>query len=147
MFCPVCRDEYREGFTVCVDCDVDLVAELPRDPEVAAPDGEIVRTQGDAVLPDGDLVRVFATSDAALIPVVRSLLDDAGIGVMTQGEMVQDFFAWGRLFGTHPVVGPVEFFVRPDEADEAIKLLEGLGEPLAEDSDDRDPDAPEVRPR
>jgi len=34
-----------------------------------------------------------------------------------------------------------------DEADEAIKLLEGLGEPLAEDSDDRDPDAPEVRPR
>lgn len=30
MFCPVCRAEYRSGFTHCTDCDVDLVAELPR---------------------------------------------------------------------------------------------------------------------
>ena len=25
MFCPVCRDEYRPGFTRCATCDVDLV--------------------------------------------------------------------------------------------------------------------------
>lgn len=30
MFCPVCRAEYRPGFTRCTDCDVDLVAELPK---------------------------------------------------------------------------------------------------------------------
>ena len=30
MFCPVCRSEYRSGFTHCADCDVDLVAELPK---------------------------------------------------------------------------------------------------------------------
>jgi hypothetical protein len=29
MFCPVCRVEYRSGFTRCADCDVDLVQELP----------------------------------------------------------------------------------------------------------------------
>jgi hypothetical protein len=29
MFCPVCKAEYREGFTRCADCDVDLVYELP----------------------------------------------------------------------------------------------------------------------
>lgn len=29
MFCPVCKAEYREGFTRCVDCDVNLVEELP----------------------------------------------------------------------------------------------------------------------
>ena len=28
MICPVCRDEYRPGFTRCATCDVDLVAEL-----------------------------------------------------------------------------------------------------------------------
>lgn len=28
MFCPVCNCEYREGYTRCADCDVDLVATL-----------------------------------------------------------------------------------------------------------------------
>src|SRR5215467_8736989 len=32
MFCPVCRVEYRSGFTRCTDCDVDLVEELPPEP-------------------------------------------------------------------------------------------------------------------
>jgi len=29
MYCPECRAEYREGFTHCADCDVDLVEALP----------------------------------------------------------------------------------------------------------------------
>lgn len=29
MFCPQCKAEYREGFTRCVDCDVELVEEFP----------------------------------------------------------------------------------------------------------------------
>jgi hypothetical protein len=29
MFCPVCKAEYRSGFSRCADCDVDLVEELP----------------------------------------------------------------------------------------------------------------------
>ena len=28
MFCPVCEDEFREGFTRCNDCDVALVVSL-----------------------------------------------------------------------------------------------------------------------
>jgi hypothetical protein len=28
MFCPQCQAEYRQGFTVCADCDVDLVHAL-----------------------------------------------------------------------------------------------------------------------
>jgi hypothetical protein len=30
MFCPKCNAEYRQGFTHCTDCDVDLVWELPK---------------------------------------------------------------------------------------------------------------------
>ena len=33
MFCPICRDEYRAGFTSCTDCGVALVAQLPLEPE------------------------------------------------------------------------------------------------------------------
>jgi len=33
MHCPVCRDEYRPGFTRCATCDVDLVASLDAKPE------------------------------------------------------------------------------------------------------------------
>jgi len=28
MFCPKCKAEYRDGFTKCFDCDVDLINEL-----------------------------------------------------------------------------------------------------------------------
>jgi len=29
-FCPECQAEYRQGFTRCASCDVDLVEELPK---------------------------------------------------------------------------------------------------------------------
>ena len=35
MFCPVCQAEYRQGFTRCADCDVELVWELPANAIVA----------------------------------------------------------------------------------------------------------------
>ncbi|HXZ13689.1 MAG TPA: hypothetical protein VEG64_14990 [Candidatus Sulfotelmatobacter sp.] len=36
MFCPVCKAEYRLGFTHCSDCDVDLVEHLPNDASMLA---------------------------------------------------------------------------------------------------------------
>lgn len=36
MFCPICRSEYREGFTICNDCHVALVAQLPEGDEPGA---------------------------------------------------------------------------------------------------------------
>ncbi len=38
MFCPQCKAEYRQGFTRCADCDVDLVYALPQDSEQRAAD-------------------------------------------------------------------------------------------------------------
>jgi hypothetical protein len=31
MFCPICKAEYRDGYFRCADCDVDLVASLPKE--------------------------------------------------------------------------------------------------------------------
>jgi hypothetical protein len=37
MYCPVCKCEFREGFTRCDSCDVDLVPELgPEKPAAAS---------------------------------------------------------------------------------------------------------------
>ncbi|PKM72628.1 MAG: hypothetical protein CVU91_09620 [Firmicutes bacterium HGW-Firmicutes-16] len=33
MFCPKCKSEYIEGYTHCKKCDVDLVDELPEEPD------------------------------------------------------------------------------------------------------------------
>lgn len=33
MFCPKCKAEYREGFSRCADCDIDLISELPPEKE------------------------------------------------------------------------------------------------------------------
>ena len=32
MFCPVCKVEYRSGFSRCADCDAELVEALPTEP-------------------------------------------------------------------------------------------------------------------
>ncbi len=36
-WCPNCKEEYREGFTVCVDCGAELVEELPTEEEKPIP--------------------------------------------------------------------------------------------------------------
>ena len=104
MFCPQCRSEYRQGFTRCSDCDVDLVAELPRD---------------DTPHPDPHLVKVYETGDAALIPLIESLLEDAKIEYEVTNTR--------RQYVTNSQVGYAEFWVGADDEDEARTLLDGLG--------------------
>ncbi|MBN1962406.1 MAG: hypothetical protein JW841_15845 [Deltaproteobacteria bacterium] len=36
MYCPRCRAEYREGFTHCANCEVELVNELPAEDTFAS---------------------------------------------------------------------------------------------------------------
>lgn len=40
MICPKCKAEYRQGFTRCADCDVDLVWDLPKTAIETRPAGE-----------------------------------------------------------------------------------------------------------
>ena len=121
MFCPNCRAEYREGIERCPECDVPLVAAL-EEPEAGEPEAK--------------LVKVFQTGEAAIIPVVESVLGGAGIEFLAKGEEVQDLFGFGRLGTNYSfVAGPVEFLVREADAATARELLEQIAVPLAEDAE------------
>ena len=83
MYCPECRAEYREGFTTCSDCGVSLVESL------AEPEH-----------PTGEFIEVFESADAALMPVVASLLHGAGIPFLVQGgETSGGLFPLGSVGG------------------------------------------------
>lgn len=135
MFCPQCRSEYREGFTRCENCDVPLVAMLPPEP-------------GDPS--DRDLVTVFETGDPGLLAMAHSILDEAAVPYLTQGEGIQDLFGVGRLgTGFNILTGPVHILVERASETEVRQLLDGLEEDAAahhfaenatEDERDREPE-------
>lgn len=69
MFCPQCKAEYRQGFTRCSDCDVDLVyalAEAQQPPE--GPEG-----------PDAVLRSVWGGSSTVICADLCAKLKDAEI--------------------------------------------------------------------
>ncbi len=115
MICPNCKAEYREGYTVCADCEVPLVEKLPADEQPEEPEME--------------LVTVFDTGEPADVLVAKSILQAEGIEFFAKDEGVQDLFGAGRLgSGFNTMAGQVEIQVRPEDADRARQLLERLDE-------------------
>lgn len=105
VFCPECGAEYRQGVSVCSDCQVLLTSEFPLEPQSAAQ-------------PDVELVTVLTTGNDAVIPVAKSLLDDAGIGYLAKNEGFHGLFPVSRF--------RVEIQVRQDDEEEARQLLADL---------------------
>jgi hypothetical protein len=68
MFCPQCQAEYRQGFTRCSDCDVDLVYALA-DQTQAVPE----------TLQEGTLQSVWAGRDTSDLADACAKLKNAGI--------------------------------------------------------------------
>jgi hypothetical protein len=117
MVCPECGSEYRDGYTQCADCAVALVEPEPEE------GGE----------PDVELVKVFSATNAAVLPLVESVLIDAEIEFMTKGEGLQDLFALGRFgLGSNNAIGPAEIWVRKDDEAEARALIVMLDDPVVE---------------
>lgn len=111
MFCPECGGEYREGFTHCADCDVDLVASLPPSPEVS----------------DSGLVTVLETDDPAELALAESLLQEAGIPFVKRGDYLHNQFVFGALgLGFNDVAGMVEIQVAEEQAEAADRALEEI---------------------
>ena len=112
MFCPQCRSEYREGFTVCADCQVELVASLPELSPVASDER-----------PNMELVTVFDSTNPALIGIAKTVLESAGLEFVTVGTD-----AAGAVFAGNPFLGHARLQVDKERAEEARKLLSEISE-------------------
>jgi len=101
MFCPKCSAEYREGFFICADCNVDLVDELPEEPRPAFV----------------EFKEVLGTYNPADVAFIKSLLESEGI---------QYFFKGEHFMHVRPLADPVRLMIREDQVDEAMTLLENV---------------------
>ena len=98
MFCPNCRTEYREGFTICADCNIDLVVTLPK---VKRP--EFI-----------DFQEVLTTYNPGDVAFIKSLLESEGI---------QYFFKGENFMYVRPLADPARLMIRTDQVEEAVELL------------------------
>jgi hypothetical protein len=113
LYCRSCRESYPEGAN-CPRCGEELV--LP-DPTAG--------TEQDA-----ELVAVLRTSDSNLMPVVKSVLDAAGIPYLVQGDEAMGLLPLGPFGGGvfSGVLG-ASVLVPRDRAEEARELLESFEQP------------------
>jgi len=74
-FCPSCRYEYREGFSVCSSCGENLVDQLPpeREPQ-AAPESE-------------DLLTVYCAGSLPEQQMAKDLLAQNDVPAFSRGDL------------------------------------------------------------
>lgn len=111
MYCPECGAEFREGIERCDDCDVPLTPEPPPEPSHEL---------------EFDYVSIHETSDLSVIPVLKSVLEGAGIPYQTTGEDLMDLLplpAESLRSPFHSSAGEVQILVPENRADEARELL------------------------
>src|ERR1700675_2412729 len=102
MFCPKCRCEYREGFSECADCHVELIPELaplPAEPK-----------SGDFV----EYKELLSTYNLADIAFIESVLDSEKIIYFMQNEEFNTL-----TFSPQPV----RVMVNTDQIEKAKQLL------------------------
>ena len=108
MFCPQCKAEYRQGFTRCADCDVDLVWELP-------PAALAVRSQGEPGDPNEDpFCSFWKGEDPRVHAELCSVLDEAGIPHNTVFR--RDHLFNLRNYPAYEVGVPFSMFERAENA-------------------------------
>lgn len=118
MYCPECGSEYREGFTQCADCGAALVASLPAAARPAR---------------DAAYVTVFDGTDPGVLAVAESLLVEAGIPYLKDGELAHAYIGAAGIL--NPLLGPLRVQVPEEHAAEAFKLLEELRPEVAVEMD------------
>lgn len=133
MYCPnrECPDvatsglagEYRPGIHICPKCGTKLVDERPE-----FPDPNRAEDEPAATLEYEEFVTVLRIHNTAVIPVVKSVLQSAGIRHFVKNERTHDLIGYPRLSpgGYSPILGAPEVLVEPSRADEARAILAGV---------------------
>ena len=111
MYCPVCGAEYRPGFTVCSDCQVNLVPEPPRpqSDETAENASFLTIWSGDDPLKHAEILEAL---DRAEIPARSLNREDRSFNLVTQPAF--------------EVFVPAEL---ADSAQEALKQIAAIEDP------------------
>lgn len=104
MFCPVCKAEYRTGFTHCSDCDVDLVEALPVDQA------------------SSDLALAWRGSDPVSFSAALAALRDADIPSYQLSD--HDQLVWGLAI-PRPRYG---ILVGKQDLQRALECVKGISE-------------------
>ncbi|MRR15324.1 MAG: hypothetical protein EG826_02580 [Deltaproteobacteria bacterium] len=103
MFCPKCGAEYREGFTHCADCSVDLVSDEPK--------------ANEDHLQYVAMVEVFSTYNPGDIASIKSILDGEDIHYYFQGENTNIMVGGGAY---------ARLLVQSDQVDRVKDILQEL---------------------
>lgn len=101
MFCPKCKAEYREGFSRCADCDIDLVPEL-------LPEAEQY-TECEYI----NLVNIKTYPSRYEAELVQGLLSTNGIDAVVKDGLE-------AVGGAVPIF---ELLVREEDVDETNKII------------------------
>lgn len=110
-WCPRCRTEYREGFTVCADCGEPLVPELPAE-----------KKQDSQKPEDGKPVYLTTISDEQELEHFTQLLHASRIPFYTQDVETGEYM---RIYMGFSLYGQ-QIYVRAQDAPLCMQLLAGL---------------------
>ncbi len=103
MFCPKCRAEFREGFTHCSECDVDLVNELQVDN---------CQLNQEPI----NFKELFVTADHGQAALIKAILEAEEIPYYAQGDQINLF----------RIMVPIRFLVPEKYLIQAKELLNGI---------------------
>ena len=105
MICPKCKAEYREGYTKCADCEVELVDTITLENEESSKSEEIT------------FETVMTSFNQGEIALAKSLLESNNIQCFVQGE------SFNSLFRTSI---PVSIKVPEEYSNQAKEVLKEL---------------------
>ena len=111
-WCPKCRTEYRDGYTVCTDCGEKLVAELPQLEEKARPQPSQADTP----------VYLTTVSDEQEMEHITQLLHASKIPFFTQDMETGEYM---RIFMGFSLYGQ-KVYVRAKDAPLCMQLLASM---------------------
>jgi len=115
-WCPNCRLEYREGFKICNDCEVDLVDEL--EPE---------KTEQAEELPNADEIFLISVANDLEANMTEELLEQNGIHVRMKSREPGNIIMGTTYLG-------IDIYVLSRDYDFAKEVIDNMPtEPVSEE--------------
>ena len=103
MFCPICKAEYRPGFTICSDCHTQPVPDMP----------------ADQAKESHDMIDLYSPSNEMELAMIRSILDAESINYFVKN----DNFGSMEIGPQIPLFNKKIILVQDDQHERASDLI------------------------